>query len=152
DVGGEVDAVRRQLVAIAVPRHERDPLSLDLADADRRRRRPVGRLHPKLFYVVQELVEPGASEDADHVPGGVQSLERAFARSASSAAGGSSAPSGFALCALTNSICRCASGSWSCLAISSGHCGRSARAASMPCFASSSLFSPRARAARLIRT
>jgi hypothetical protein len=73
--------VRGKRVLVAVARHERDLGSIDATDADRSRRRAVGRRHRHLLHVVEEAVEAGAAEDADHGEPGVQIFERALARS-----------------------------------------------------------------------
>src|SRR3954447_5673185 len=66
DVGAEVDLVRRELVLVAVARHEGNLLAVDLPHADRRRRRAVRGLEAHLLNLVEELVEARAAEDADH--------------------------------------------------------------------------------------
>ena len=96
DVGPVVDPVRRQLVFVAVARHEGHARALDLADAHVRGRRPVRGRDRDFLHVVEEAIEAGAPEHANrvrrpaHVPGGVQIFARALARSASSAGEGDS--------------------------------------------------------------
>jgi hypothetical protein len=57
--------VRRQLVAAAVAGQEGDPPAPDIADGERRGRRPVGRLQGDLDGVVEKRIEAGTAEDAD---------------------------------------------------------------------------------------
>ena len=65
DVRAVGDLRRRQLVASAVPRQERDPAAADLADRERRRRLAERRVDLDLLDVLEERVEARASEDSD---------------------------------------------------------------------------------------
>ena len=60
-----VDPVRRDRVAPAVTRQERDTAAGDLGQEDRIGGRAVRRVHLDLAHVVEKGVEPRASEDAD---------------------------------------------------------------------------------------
>ena len=65
DVGAVVDLVRRDRVAPAVARQERDRPAGDLGEEERIRRRAVRRVDLDLAHVVEERVEARTSEDPD---------------------------------------------------------------------------------------
>ena len=60
------NAVRRELVPQSVPRQEGGRHTPDRRNRDRCRRRPVGRLGLGRALRLEQLVEPGAADDADH--------------------------------------------------------------------------------------
>ena len=65
DVGPVVDPVRRDRVAPAVTRQERDFPAAHVGEEDRIRRRAVRRIDLDLAYVVEERVEARAPEHSD---------------------------------------------------------------------------------------
>jgi hypothetical protein len=101
--------MRRKCVLVAVPRHEGDVDALELADSHGCGWRAIGRCYGNFAYVIEKLVEAGASENAYHEPG-VQIF----------GGGGSSF---FSELSLANSICTWSRAFWIGCCASSGTSG-----------------------------